>query len=829
MTAQEIDRFRRIEAIFDATLELAPGAERDAFLLGLGATDGAALEEVRQLLEGHARVSAAAPQPPETLPRFGAWQATRLLGRGGMGTVYLAERADGAFEMTAAVKVAPLAIASSDIEERFRRERQFLASLDHPKVARLIDGGVTSSGLPYLVMEFVDGFSIDRYCDTQELDARARIALMRQVLEALIYVHGRGVIHRDLKPSNILVDAAGNAKLLDFGTARLVDASGDTAITKTGVFAFTPDYASPEQAQGKPLTFASDIYSAGVLLYRMLTGRAPYRFTDYSAGAVAETISRVKPEPTGLDKRIDSILSTALRKNPEERYASAAEMDADLARYLEGKTVRARHPRKLARAALAGASITLCAAAGWLFFHRNAVNSPAPPGSIAVLPFSNANHDDANQYLVDGLTGEFTSELAQFKTLRVASQSAAALYRKQPRNLRDIGRRTGVSHLLEASVERSGDRVRIVASLERTSDGATLWTNTYRRPTADLNIIETDLEARVAASLGIAAPAPRKKHAPPEAAHEYYLRACFEGDQISLAANALAQQDFRRALELDPDYALAYAGLGGAIWNRSNAVGERMAPEEIRKSEQLWQKAVQLDPDLARAHVALAMFAMQYDWDWNRAERELQAAISLAASSGAEMNFATLCLILGRRQEADEHFQRARDLDPLSAQAGLNFAQFLAQEGRSAETRDEIWKIAAQSPTSVRLQIRLNFMDAWLGTPGPAIQNLRKFSHKEPFAGQLLAEAEAHAGKRDEAIRIMRPLERNYQDGHLVLTWAAETYALMNDEPNTVKWLGRAMDEREGGAAYIHVDPAFAKFQDTPAFHALKKRMDLDW
>src|ERR1039458_4795801 len=222
MTADEVDRFRRVEATFDAVLECPSGPERDAFLRRQEATtDASLLAEVRQLLEDHEAVTAAVPMPPETLPRFGPWQAIRLLGRGGMGEVYLAERADGAFQMEAAVKVAPLALASPDIEERFRRERQFLASLDHPKVARLIDGGGGGSGLPYLVMEFVDGLAIDRYCDGQKLDARERIGLMRQVLEALIYVHGRGVIHRDLKPSNIMVDAAGKAKLLDFGTAPL--------------------------------------------------------------------------------------------------------------------------------------------------------------------------------------------------------------------------------------------------------------------------------------------------------------------------------------------------------------------------------------------------------------------------------------------------------------------------------------------------------------------------------------------------------------------------------------------------------------------------------
>src|SRR3984957_13372500 len=211
MTAEVIDRFRRIEVLFDTALEYPPGPERDAWLLEECATDADLLTDVRQLLEDHEQVSAAMPPPPEALPQFGPWQATRLLGRGGMGIVYLAERADGAFRMSAAVKVVPLALASLDIEERFRRERQFLASLDHPKIARLIDGGVTGTGLPYLVMEFVDGVTIDRYCDDRQLDARARIALMRQVLEALIYVHGQQVIHRDLKSSNIVVDAAGNA------------------------------------------------------------------------------------------------------------------------------------------------------------------------------------------------------------------------------------------------------------------------------------------------------------------------------------------------------------------------------------------------------------------------------------------------------------------------------------------------------------------------------------------------------------------------------------------------------------------------------------------
>src|SRR5580700_7523560 len=223
MNPSELERFREVEEIFYAAIDHPPGVDRDTLIRERCGVDENLCARVALLLAHCEHIRAAAPAPARPLPRFGAWQAVKLLGRGGMGTVYLAERADGAFQMSAAVKVVPMALASHEIEERFRRERQFLASLDHPKVARLIDGGVTETGLPYLVMEFVGGMTIDRFCDAHELDTRGRIALVREVLDALAYVHGRHVMHRDVKPSNILVDDSGNVKLLDFGTARVVD------------------------------------------------------------------------------------------------------------------------------------------------------------------------------------------------------------------------------------------------------------------------------------------------------------------------------------------------------------------------------------------------------------------------------------------------------------------------------------------------------------------------------------------------------------------------------------------------------------------------------
>jgi Tol biopolymer transport system component len=367
MNPAELERFHEVEEIFYAALELPAGADRDALIAERCGADENLCARVALLLEHCERIRAAAPAPARALPRFGAWQAVKLLGRGGMGTVYFAERADGAFQMSAAVKVVPMAMASHEIEERFRRERQFLASFDHPKVARLIDGGVTETGLPYLVMEFVGGLTIDRFCDAHQLDTRGRIALMRQVLDALAYVHGRQVIHRDVKPANIMVDEAGNVTLLDFGTARLVDVTVETALTKTGVFAFTPDYASPEQVRGDPVAAPSDLYSAGVLFYRLLTGRLPYQITDPAPAAVAKVIAGAQPAPSRLDPPLDAILSKALSKDAAGRYQSATEMDADLARYLEGQRVRAWKPRKKFWIALAAGLATSAAGIlGWL-------------------------------------------------------------------------------------------------------------------------------------------------------------------------------------------------------------------------------------------------------------------------------------------------------------------------------------------------------------------------------------------------------------------------------------------------------------------------------
>jgi len=824
MNPDQMERFRRVEAAFDGALEFAPGADREAWLQKQCANDAEMLEEVCQLLEGHEWVRAAAPAAAEELPRFGPWQAIRLLGRGGMGTVYLAERADGAFQMAAAVKVAPLALASQEIEERFRRERQFLASLDHPKVARLIDGGVTGSGLPYLVMEFVDGLSIDRFCDTHELDARARIGMMRQVLEALIYVHGRQVIHRDLKPSNILVDAGGNAKLLDFGTARLVDATGDAALTKTGMYAFTPDFASPEQAQGKALTFASDIYSAGVLLYRLLTGRPPYVMKDYSAVGVADTISHAEPAPSGLDGPLDAIVATALRKTPEERYGSAAEMDADLKRYLEGEPVRARRPRKFARMAMAGAAVLACVAAAWLVFHRSAAPGEA---SIAVLPFANLSAEPSSKYLSSGFADELTETLSRLKALRVIAPSSVARFEGGEADIREAGRLLHVANVLEGSVAAEGDRVKIAAKLERVSDGRVLWSETYERQASELVAVQSELAAGIARSLKVAG-ARAAKHVPKPEAHDYVMKARYEEQQLTSDAAAQARADLERAIALDPEYPAAYFDLGVERFNEAVARGSTYQTEEERRSaEQLIHRALALDPELPAAHAMLAELAMQYDWDWNRAERELRLAEAEAPNSSAEQYFGFLLIFRGRFAEADEHIRRFQDLDPFSTPSMLNLATMRNLEGRFAEARESAEKLHAIFPKQLAAQEMIGATYIEEGRTDLALEELRGLKQVFPPAQMYEAMAEARAGRREDALRLMRPFEEKYPNPGCAMQWFALVYALMGDQANTVKWLERSADRHEFQVLNVAVHPVYAAMRNSAGFRALEKRIGL--
>jgi tetratricopeptide (TPR) repeat protein len=359
---QTTERFLRIETIFHEALA-APDEARTELIETRCNGDRELAAELCSLLDAckaEEQLTASCRVEPETgrealseLKQIGPFLLDRLLGRGGMGAVYLAHRADGQFEQTVAIKLIDLPLATDLFRERFRQERQILAELHHPYIARLLDGGVTPNGDLYLVMEYVDGVAIDRFCEKQRLSVPQRLALFMRVCEAVQFAHQNLVIHRDLKPDNILVTEDGTPRLLDFGTAKLLSPSlarPDSKLTREGYLSFTPQYASPEQVLGNPITTASDTYALGVLLYLLLTGTLPYELKELTTGEMLRVICEQPPrrpaQEAGSHKRLDAdleaILLKALRKEPQGRYSGTDQLASDLRAYLEGLPVAAR-------------------------------------------------------------------------------------------------------------------------------------------------------------------------------------------------------------------------------------------------------------------------------------------------------------------------------------------------------------------------------------------------------------------------------------------------------------------------------------------------------
>jgi serine/threonine protein kinase len=401
-----LQRWRRLEAIFHEVAE-APHEEKTARLEALCAGDSDLLQESSSLLrasddEERFTASFVSPDPREFQEthigrRIGPYQLERLLGRGGMGAVYLARRADGQFDQQVAVKLIDMPLAGDLFRERFRQERQILARLSHPHIARMLDGGVSEDGELYLAMEYANGLPIQRYCAQHSLSVRQRIELFQSVCTAVRFAHQNLVVHRDLKPDNILVLEDGTPKLLDFGTARLltsVDAVAEGEFTRQGFHSFTPQYASPEQVLGQPISTASDIYSLGVLLFLLSTGVLPYELKEFTTAEMVRVICQEQPSrpsekaaPGTLDADIDAIVLKALRKEPEERYASVERLIADLQAYLDGRPVAAHRGsfryragkfarrNKLALAASALLCVTLVAGIGGVIWQSRIANA----------------------------------------------------------------------------------------------------------------------------------------------------------------------------------------------------------------------------------------------------------------------------------------------------------------------------------------------------------------------------------------------------------------------------------------------------------------------
>jgi serine/threonine protein kinase/tetratricopeptide (TPR) repeat protein len=637
--------------------------------------------------------------------RIGAYVVTREIGRGGMGTVYLAARADGYFEKEVAIKLLNSRIDTEEMVQRFHSERRVLARLDHPNIARLLDAGTTDDGSQYFVMENVKGVPVTRFLEESNASTSERLELFLKICAAVEAAHANSVVHRDLKASNILVTLKGDVKLLDFGIAKvLLDPAAPLEAADPESKLLTPVSASPEQARGEAGTVSTDVYALGVLLYEILTGCKPHRFPNRNPTLeeLLTVLCEQEPYPpssvvqdVGPQRRLrgdlDAIVLCALQKDPARRYSSVKNFADDVRRHLSGKAVRARSGEpgyvfrrtvsknrsvRFALAVVAVASgLSLLLLSGRLFSNRKQPElSAIPTNSIAVLPFPSlaagtvlpfeslgANAADA--YFVDGIHDSIIDGLTQLTELKVISRNSVAPYRGRTTSSREIARVLGVAYLLEGSVQKAGERVQVNVRLVEPGSDRRIWEQRYEKKLEELFAVESEIVQTIAARMN-AKVSPEKVSAlanPPTrdlAAYDFYLR----------ALSAFYERDYSRAIDLlhsaverDPQFVFAYCLLSKVHLDIYRFVNP--SPEPLREGKEAAETALRLAPQLPDAHLAMARcYRLSHDSD-----RELEELSSMGIPRDKAEYTELLALVErrhGRWKEALRDGETTVELDP---------------------------------------------------------------------------------------------------------------------------------------------------------------------
>ena len=798
--------------------------------------------------------------------RVGPYELVRLLGAGGMAEVWLAKRADGAFKREVALKLPMVSRLRKDLEERFIRERDILASLEHPNIARLYDGGLDAQGLPYLAMEYVPGEALTTWCDAKRLGVAQRLTLLHQVLGAVQYAHDRRVIHRDLKPSNILVSEAGEVRLLDFGVAKLLEETEGAQLTRLYGRALTPDYASPEQLKGDALDARSDVYSVGVLLYELLTGNRPYVLNaGASVGSLEQALAtvEVRKPSTQLEERaganrgttqeklahelrgdLDVITLKALAKEPGERYESAATMAEDIERYLQHRPIRARAAPLSYRAkkfmqrnrpmigvsALAG--VLVLAVGGYELEHRLANPAP-PPQSIAVLPLANESGEANQQYFSDGISEGLITALSQFPGLKVIGRTSAFKFRDSKEDSRSIGTKLGVAHLLEGSVRRTGEMVRVSAELIDTADGSTKWSQRYDRPYKDLFALQDQITYAVAGALKAkllpGEHAEVQSDRPPGGNIEAYnaaLQARFYGSRRTEADLHKAIESYTRATELDPSFAFAWSWLSRA-WTAlsSDYLEGAPAQEAYAKARSAVDRALALAPDLAAAHLARGDLLQYADFNWRGSEAEYRRALALAPNDGeTQFGLGNLLASFGEVETAIGLTRQALTTEPLRAGWYNWLGIYLAGLNRLDEAERAVRMAIELQPAAPAFHQTLAIIEIQRGHAQAALAAARQ-EIPGPWQDQALALARQIGSERGAADAALQTLIE--KDASVEPYQIAQVYALRRDAKATFEWLDRAWTSRDPGISYLLFDPFILRYKDDPRFAAFCRKVGL--
>jgi TolB-like protein/Flp pilus assembly protein TadD/predicted Ser/Thr protein kinase len=772
----------------------------------------------------------------------GKYRVVEEIGRGGMGIVCKAE--DIRLQRCVALKFLPPHLSESEeLKERFLIEARAAAALSHPNICIIHEVG-ESEGRPYIAMEYVEGETLRDRIRNGILKTEEAIDIVIQIAAGLGEAHRKGIIHRDIKSANIMVTDKGQAKVMDFGLAKL---RGGSSLTKSQTTLGTVSYMSPEQARGDDLDHRTDLWSLGVVIFEMFTGELPFK-GDHDQTVIHSILHQAPKPPSklraGLPAGLDEIVLQALAKKPAERYQTMEELREDLEAIAEGlKPLRARPARRRIfgiRKAYAYAGLGLVAILfglnvgglrNLILGHGRATESAI---RLAVLPFRNLTGDPGQEYLSDGLTDEMIAQIGRLhpQSLGVIGRTSVLRYKKSDTPIDQIGRELGVGYVLEGSLRREGGRVRINAELIKVIDQTQAWADTYDRDMSGILALQSELSRRVAGALALKLlPAEQARLANVRAvapeAYDAYLKGKHRIGTLTKGNLEIAEQYYSLALRLDPGFAAAWAGIA-RVWYIRAQMGIMPPGEATPKAKEAALKALALDDTEWEAHRALAAILTWTDWDWVAAEKEWNRMIELNPNDAEPLaGHSHFLMHMGRPDEAMAWIKKALELDPFNAKVQSFYAIDLLYLRRYDDA-------IAAARTALRIQ-----PDA----PVARSALYQAFFIKGTYDEALALDRQRVAGDRG----LEEALERGFAEGsyagshkRLADAWAARfgkpggvsawtlasTYLHAGDKDRTFEWLERAYEERDGNMPYLGM-PIWDSLRSDPRFQDLMRRMKL--
>jgi serine/threonine protein kinase/tetratricopeptide (TPR) repeat protein len=880
-------RWQRLKNILADALEETSFEGRTAVLRRSCADDTALLREAEKLLasdttafEEFAEFAATCLRQDEgdrIGERIGAYAIVKELGRGGMGAVYLAERADGQFEKRVAIKVLKRGTDTDEVLRRFRNERQILANLEHPNITRLLDAGTTTDGLPYFVMEFIEGIPITRFVQQENLDLSGRLKLFVQVCSAVDLAHRNHIIHRDIKPANVLVKQDGEPKLLDFGIAKLFDDREDGDVTVAVERRLTPMYAAPEQTAGQSATVATDVYSLGALLHELLTNQrpsCPSWKTNSSPGRLpSQNVTVAKAEPE-LQGQLDRIVKRAMEKEPLKRYPSVADLAADIERYLNGKaaprTSRSRlsaigtetkaHPRWYVTAVTVCVILAVGALALLLgkiasrkeYVMTRSTASVAPAASpydsihsIAVLPFESLGQNANAELLGLGMADAITSRMSSLTQLLVMPTTAVLKYKGPANDPLAAGRALHVDAILTGTVQQAGDRLRITVQLVDSGSRRTLWSDKFDQTFTDIFGVQDSISDSVVRSLALNLSTDEQKqlakhYTTNTAAYDSYLMGLYFWNKRSKDGLKKAIDYFGRAVEKDPNFALAYSLMADCYYLQLY-YGYDSGSDQIRNAKAAVERALLLDDSIAEAHVAAAMVELyqngyQHTESGHRAAVDsLRRAIALNPNLAiAHLRYAYVLAAFGHLDDSVREVRRAQELDPLSHVSNTALGEMLAFARQYREALDYCYKAAELAPDEALVQSNLAYAYALNGMYQQAIEHYQKLGELDPNEkGNVLASIAyvlVSAGSKSEADSMMPEILKLAGEGKADPYYIAVLYGALGGKDAAFEWFDKALqrysERRSNGddSRLIRYDPMLDPLRSDARFREVLRQ-----